>query len=65
MNAYLCRRWDIPINLPDQKVNTFRTTKELLKIEAQIKIILFTIIPTQSLHQNELVPPIHCSKDVD
>ena len=43
----------------------FRTTKELLKIEAQIKIILFAFTPTQTSHPNELVPPIHCSKDVD
>ena len=57
MNAFLCRRWDIPKNLPDQKVNT--------NSEPQIKITLFTFIPTQSSHPNELVPPMHCSKDVD
>jgi hypothetical protein len=43
----------------------FRITKELLKIEAQIKNILFTFIPTQSSYPKELVPVMYCSKDMD
>ena len=43
----------------------FRTTKEQLKIEAQIKNILFTFIPTQSSNPKELVPVMYCSKDMD